>query len=110
MLLPVPKKVSLGEREVKIVWSDGHESAHNNRSLREACPCAMCQGEPPAIGISPVIRLTVAAPEGVAARSYAMVGRYAISFSWSDGHATGIYPYDYLLASCECAACLAARG
>lgn len=24
------------------------------------------------------------------------VGRYALQFVWSDGHATGIYPWDYL--------------
>jgi DUF971 family protein len=36
-----------------------------------------------------------------------MVGRYAISFGWSDGHSTGIYPYSYLLEMCECAECAA---
>jgi len=51
----------------------------------------------------------VAAPEGVSAERYSMVGRYAISFAWSDGHTTGIYPYEYLLEMCECEAC-AARG
>ena len=24
------------------------------------------------------------------------VGRYALQFQWSDGHCTGIYPFDYL--------------
>jgi DUF971 family protein len=67
----------------------------------------MCAGEPPAIGVSRVIPLMVAAPVGVAAERYSMVGRYAISFGWSDGHSTGIYPYSYLLEMCECAACAA---
>jgi DUF971 family protein len=92
---------------VTIEWSDGHNSVHSNRGLREACPCAMCKGEPPAIGRSMVIPLTVAAPEGVHAERFSMVGRYAISFLWSDGHSTGIYPYDYLLEMCECEACAA---
>ena len=39
-----------------------------------------------------------------------MVGRYAISFAWSDGHDTGIYPYDYLLQMCECEACAGEPG
>lgn len=82
-------------------------SVHQNARLREACPCAMCAGEPPAIGFSRVIPLRVAAPEGVSAERYSMVGRYAISFGWSDGHSTGIYPYDYLLEMCECEACAA---
>jgi DUF971 family protein len=105
--LPVPRKVSLGGSEVAIDWSDGHRSVHSNARLREACPCAMCAGEPPAIGVSRVIPLMVAAPEGVSANRYSMVGRYAISFGWSDGHSTGIYPYSYLLEMCECAACAA---
>jgi DUF971 family protein len=107
--LPLPKKVSLDSSRVVIEWSDGHESIHPNEGLREACPCAMCKGEPPAIGISRVIPLTVAAPQGVRATRYSMVGRYAIAFVWSDGHSTGIYPYDYLLAMCECEACTARR-
>jgi DUF971 family protein len=105
--LPVPKKVSLGGSQVAIEWSDGHRSVHSNARLREACRCAMCAGEPPAIGVSRVIPLMVAAPEGIAAERYSMVGRYAISFGWSDGHSTGIYPYSYLLEMCECASCAA---
>jgi len=108
-LLPVPRKVSLGGSQVTIAWSDGHLSVYSNGTLREACPCAICAGEPPAIGVSRVIPLMVAAPEGIAAERYSMVGRYAISFAWSDGHSTGIYPYDYLLEMCECDTCRARR-
>jgi DUF971 family protein len=108
--LAIPRKVSLGPSQVVIEWSDGHKSVHPNKALREACPCAMCKGEPPAIGVSRVIPLVVAAPEGVFAQSYTMVGRYAISFVWSDGHSTGIYPYDYILEGCECESCVANRS
>ena len=88
-----------------IEWSDGHRSVHPNGRLREACPCAMCQGEPPAIRVGRIIPLMVAAPEGIFAERYSMVGRYALSFAWSDGHSTGIYPYEYILEMCECEAC-----
>lgn len=107
--MPVPRKVSLGASQVAIQWSDGHTTVSSNKALREACPCAMCAGEPAAIGQSRVIRLLVAAPEGVLAESYSMVGRYAIAFAWSDGHTTGIYPYDYLRGMCECDSCAEAR-
>jgi DUF971 family protein len=30
-----------------------------------------------------------------------IVGRYALSFRWSDGHATGIYSFRYLRELCE---------
>lgn len=105
--MQVPKKVALGQSEVTIEWSDGHNSHFSNRRLREACPCALCAGEPSAIGVSRTIMLIPAAPEGVAATRYAMVGRYAVSFVWSDGHSTGIYPYELLLEMCECDACSA---
>lgn len=106
-LVPHPKKVSLGPSLVEIEWSDGHASRYRNTSLREACPCAVCKGEPPAIGTSPSIVLTAAAPADVKAVSHTAVGRYAVSFVWSDGHSTGIYPHDYLLEICECDACSA---
>jgi len=106
--LPLPKKVSLGQSQVAIDWSDGHKSVYGARNLREACPCASCKGEPPAIGTSRTIPLIVAAPEGVTATSFSLVGRYAIAFVWSDGHSSGIYPYDYILGICECERC--ARG
>jgi hypothetical protein len=36
----------------------------------------------------------------------APVGRYALSFKWSDGHSTGIYTFDYLRRICPCPQCL----
>lgn len=103
----LPRKVSLESSQVTVEWSDGHRSVHSNVRLREACPCAMCQGEPPAVGVGRTIPLMVAAPEGIFAEKFSMVGRYAISFAWSDGHSTGIYPYEYLLEMCECETCAA---
>lgn len=34
-----------------------------------------------------------------------MVGSYAISIQWEDGHSTGIYNWDYLRALCSCNEC-----
>lgn len=44
-------------------------------------------------------------PQDVEARSIELVGGYAIRIDWSDGHSTGIYPYEQLAALCPCAAC-----
>lgn len=33
------------------------------------------------------------------------VGRYALRFQWSDGHATGIYTFEYLRELCPCPSC-----
>lgn len=103
--MPIPEKVSLERSSVAIDWSDGHLSTFTNKALREACPCALCAGEPSALGSGGVVRLAVAAPEGVFAKEYRMVGRYAIAFAWSDGHSSGIYPYPYLIGLCQCADC-----
>ena len=35
-----------------------------------------------------------------------LVGRYAISLCWSDGHDTGIYTLENLRALCQCPVCL----
>jgi len=35
------------------------------------------------------------------------VGQYAIRLAWSDGHASGVYSYDYLRRICPCSKCYA---
>ena len=104
-----PKMVALGETHITIEWSDGHRSVFSNRGLRESCPCALCQGEMNPLGGSRSLPMLPDVRAGIRASEYRMIGLYAIAFAWSDGHSTGIYPYDYLLARCECDACMAER-
>jgi len=44
-------------------------------------------------------------PADIRAEEISLVGRYAIQFRWSDGHSTGIYPFDTLRAACACETC-----
>ena len=37
--------------ELAIAWSDGKENYIPLEKLRKACPCAICQGEPDAMGL-----------------------------------------------------------
>jgi DUF971 family protein len=104
-----PKTLVLGDTHVTIQWSDGHTSVFANKSLREACPCALCQGEANPIGGRGSLPMVQHVPSDVKATQSRMVGLYAVAFAWSDGHSTGIYPYDYLLARCECKDCAAGR-
>jgi DUF971 family protein len=81
--------------EVAIAWQDGTETYIKLEDLRRACPCATCQGEPDAMG------RVVKPPVDYKAQSFDLVkmevvGGYAVSFSWADGHSTGIYSYKYL--------------
>jgi DUF971 family protein len=102
-----PRTVTLDDTHVGIEWSDGHKSTFANKNLREACPCALCQGELSPLGGSRMLPMVPDAAADVRATRYQMVGLYAVAFAWSDGHSTGIYPYDYLLERCECDACTA---
>ena len=82
-------------KELSIAWSDGKESYIPLETLRRACPCANCQGEPDARGV--VIRPEVSYRENsFELLRWEVVGGYALEFFWKDGHSTGIYSYDYL--------------
>jgi DUF971 family protein len=104
-----PNKVAFDANQVTVQWSDGHVSVFANRNLREACPCAMCQGEAMPLGGARALPVLSEIPDDIRPTEYRMVGLYAIAFVWSDGHSTGIYPYDYLLQRCECDACMAKK-
>lgn len=77
---------------VEIEWDDGHTSAFTAAELRGLCPCAQCIDE-----LSGVRRHD---PSGVPAEleqsDVRMVGNYAISMRFSDGHHTGIYTFPFL--------------
>lgn len=77
---------------LRIAWRDGEVSEYTPRRLRLACPCARCVDE--MTGIRTLRPESV--PEGVYPEAIHYVGRYALQFVWSDGHETGIYPFDLL--------------
>jgi DUF971 family protein len=82
--------------ELAVKWGDGGESFILLEKLRRCCPCAGCQGETDITGNvhrNPGQKLSLAAFE---LRRIDSVGGYAIQPVWADGHATGIYPFDYL--------------
>lgn len=81
-------------RTLAIEWADGVESRIDVRRLRLACACAECVDE-----WSGRERLDpTSVPPDVAPVSIQPVGRYAIQIDWSDGHRTGIYPFERLRA------------
>ena len=87
--------------EVGIVWGDGHESYWSSKALRCACRCAMCVDE--ATGTKTLRDETI--PDWIRPLEFIPVGRYGVAVRWSDGHATGIYPFERLRAECPCDAC-----
>lgn len=86
------------QHDVKIMWQDGHEGIYPARELRLACPCAACVDE-----VTGQRRLAASSvPQNVHPLKIDLVGRYAISIQWSDGHNTGIYSFELLRALCPC--------
>lgn len=88
--------------ELLIMWNNGHESTYGLEQLRDWCPCAGCKGEtvlmqsyvpPPADRSTPGRYILVGIQQ---------VGSYAIQPTWGDGHTTGIYTWEYLVAHCSC--------
>lgn len=97
--LAVPKEIGRANQyDMKIYWQDAHESVYPARELRLACPCAACVDE--MTGAARLIATSI--PQGVQPLKIELIGRYAISIQWSDGHNTGIYPFNYLRTLCPC--------
>ena len=88
-----------------VVWDDGHESYYPLESLRRACPCAVCSGEPDLFGrmfAGPKPQYTAASFQ---LRNVEAVGNYALQLNWADAHTWGIWTYDRLRAICDCGQC-----
>src|SRR5437763_13073569 len=81
--------------ELAIAWNDGTETFLSLETLRRACPCAACGGEPDVLGRvdRPPVRYL---PESFRLEGFALVGGYALQLRWGDGHSTGIYSFAYL--------------
>lgn len=74
-------------------WEDGLETKFAPKWLRARCPCAECVEE--WTGKRTVGEAQV--PDGVRCKGLSQVGNYAVQLDWSDGHASGIFSWDYLL-------------
>jgi DUF971 family protein len=98
--------VSTGQG-VEITWADGHASKYDFPSLRDQCPCAVCNDErakkdqekSKGMPVLPMFK------ERVKARSAKPVGNYAVQIDFSDGHGTGIFSFEYLRSICPCERC-----
>jgi DUF971 family protein len=96
--------------EVQVSWDDGHAGPMSLHSLRDACPCASCQGETVLLRRAEGLPQDLSAPGRYTLSGASVVGNYAMQFTWGDGHGEGIYTWETLRALCECPECLARRG
>lgn len=86
-----------GEAGLRITWADERVCRYNAPALRGACPCAQCVNEWTG---ERILKPETISPELTIA-DLNVVGRYALSFRWSDGHEHGIYSFKYLRELCE---------
>lgn len=80
-----------------ITWDDGQESVYPIAVLRRLSPSADMRELRKQMVKNPLTILPSGGGTGsVTALNAELVGNYAIKISFSDGHATGIYTWDYL--------------
>jgi DUF971 family protein len=90
-----PHSVDLIGTTVALAWQDGREDFLPMETLRALSPSADNMGEPDLFG-----NIHGADPRtefpGVTVTGYELIGRYALRFTFSDGHQTGLYSFPYL--------------
>jgi len=95
-------------RTFSIDWADGHSTVYDFTALRWLCPCAYCRGEAGLPGwLDSAPQLT---DEQTRMTDIHLVGNYAVSPHWGDGHSTGFYTFTLLRDRCPCAECTARRA
>lgn len=106
---------------VDITWADGHSSHYEFAYLRNLCPCALCNderqkklqaaasgktdGDPPGTAPAQTFAPLPMFKPKTTARAVKPAGNYALHMEFTDGHASGIYSYEYLREICPCAEC-----
>jgi DUF971 family protein len=77
---------------LELLWEDGHADRLAYHLIRSSCPCATCRDE--WTGERLLDPATIAAD--LTLQSMEPVGNYAVRLSWSDGHGSGLFTWEYL--------------
>ena len=88
-----PLQIKVQDKSLKILWEDNSESKIKLANLRRNCPCAICASERDQEGDK---YIPIYSGDQLSVKSIGMVGSYAISITWKDGHNTGLYLFDQL--------------
>lgn len=84
--------IRFDDKEVTLTCSDGKVISVSNRDLRLGCRCALCIDELTGRQILRPDQIL----EDIKAKEIIPLGNYAIGIKWSDGHQSGIYPYEHI--------------
>ncbi len=88
----IPERIDRLDNGLLIQWAGEDPALLPARALRLGCQCANCKDEMTGI---PILDPTTV-PHDIAPLIVKLVGSYAIQVQWSDGHGSGIYPYEFL--------------
>jgi ATP-binding protein involved in chromosome partitioning len=78
--------------KLSIEWIDGHRTVYSAARLRSLCPCAMCVSE----DTGQRVHDPRSVPADLTQTDVRLVGNYAVSIQFADGHNTGIYSFRFL--------------
>jgi len=87
-----PPEVIPENGAILIKMGDGKEIRVGNKKLRISCQCALCVNE---FTGQPMLNPD-SVPEDIKVESVAPLGNYAIGIVWSDGHSSGIFPWEHI--------------
>ncbi len=93
---PTAIRLDVAENRLAITWADGHESTYDGAYLRYTCPCALCRGHSPG-EIEPPSWVSV---KDVRVTHTEGVGSYALGFTFTDDHGSGVYSFEHLREVC----------
>lgn len=85
------------DQTLLVAWADGRECFYRAADLRRLCPCAQCVNEWTG---ERTLRAEAIADE-ISIEDLQLVGRYAVTFRFTDKHETGIYSFRLLREMCE---------
>jgi len=89
---PTDVKVKRAEGVLLLTWPGGGQSSIPLRRLRQECRCAHCIDERTG---QPILD-PQSVPPDVSVTGMKSVGNYALAFTFTDGHDTGIYSWKHL--------------
>lgn len=94
-----PKKIEIiNSQNLKIVWDNDQTSVIPLVKLRNNCPCAVCKADKDEKGDS---YIPLYYGDQLKVSEINLLGYYAISIGWQDGHNIGIYEFSHLLKLSE---------
>lgn len=95
-MLSSPIDYFISDKFIALKINENLELSIPLKKLRQACPCAHCNGEKDVFGNISGKREAKLVDGSLALNRISLVGSYAIRFFWKDGHSNGIYTFKYL--------------